>query len=154
MIVMVLKSISNLKCWWPGVNFKLHPKLLSYNLVPVKMWEPLQPIITALGTDSYPFCSILLGPQLGITFAEIHSHIVDHREFHREYSWYMAQRRLIHYVLIHGVQINRPEFKIYIFFINHLHKLFDDILIIKWIWMVLGKMHDYVHRRSVRRTDS
>ena len=128
------------------------------------MWEPLQPIITALGTDSYPFCSILLGPQLGITFAEIHSHIVDHREFQfisrsfhinrAIYSWYMAQRRLIHYVLIHGVQINRPEFKIYIFFINHLHKLFDDILIIKWIWMVLGKMHDYVHRRSVRRTDS
>ena len=44
--------------------------------------------------DSYPFCSILLGPQLGITRNN---------------------------------------------FINHLHKLFDNILIIKWIWMVLGK---------------
>ena len=87
--------------------------------------------------DSYPFCSILLGPELGITFAEIHSHIIDHREFQfisrsfhinrAIYSWYMARRRPIHYVLIHGVQTNRPEFKIYIFFINHLHKFFDNI---------------------------
>ena len=117
--------------------------------------------------DSYPFCSILLGPQLGITFAEIHSHIVDHREFQfisrsfhinrAIYSWYMAQRRPIHYVLIHGVQTNRPEFKIYIFFINHLHELFDNIFNHQMDLDGFGEMqsgHDYVHRRSVIRTNS